>query len=263
MQDVVIIPTYDRPEMLWLCLEYLSRSPDSLGVTIKVYVDAHLSQPPPSRIEIEEVISKFPKLTMQVIFRSQHRFHGNSFNVLMAYKEAFGSTARYVFMVEDDVLIRPEFFAWHRLQHTNRKIECSVGVGRRPEHAHYASLGVCFRREVIAKVLSHCQMAYFHDMRGYCRHAFPSSKFDCEQDGLWCRVLPVQSVVWPRIPVAQHVGWYGYHRKRSRRPTGTLAERYEQVKQVLTNGSMLKAWTKEFHDVSPLMNFGNQLPEAR
>jgi hypothetical protein len=252
MQDIVLIPTYDRPELLWLCLEYMAASPESREVQILICVDAHVGHAPPPRAEIEEVIKKFPQLHIRIGFRPAHTFHGNSFNLMMAYRDLYQTEARYVFMVEDDVMIMPEFFAWHRQQHLHRLIGCSIGVLKRPEHGHYASLGVCFRREILKRIIPHCQTAYFQDMRGYCKKMFPPSKYDCEQDGLWCRVLSDQPVVWPMIAMAQHVGWYGYHRKKSHRPSGTLDQRYQQVKIALSDAGILHTMVREFWDVEPL-----------
>lgn len=251
MQDLVLIPTFSRPEMLWLCLDYLAASPDVQSVKIRVYVDAHVGNLPP-KAEIETVLRKFPQLSIQVGFRPPHHFHGNSFNVLMAYKDAYDSDAQHVFLVEDDILVRPNFFAWHRQQH-QRKIGCSIGVVKERQHGLYASLGSCFHREMIRLVLPHCKTEYFTNLRAYCKQKFPPAAWDCEQDGLWCRVLVDQPpVVWATTPVAQHVGWYGYHRKRSVRPTGTLKERYEQVKMVLSSPENLRLWSKDFGDVAPL-----------
>lgn len=250
-QDIVIVPTYDRPEMLWLCLEYLSRCSGIKSVQIRIYVDAHIGQPS-MREEVAEVLDKFTHLSIQVGYRYAHQFSGNSFNVLMAYKDAFETESKYVFLVEDDVLVRPEFLAWHRLLHMNQALGCSIAVAKEPQFGPYVSLGVGFRREMLALIVPHCRMRYFQNMRAYCRMTFPPSRLDCEQDGLWARVLVGQEVAWALEPLAQHVGWYGYHRQKSIRPQGSLTERYHQVKYTLTNNVILQAWSRDFNDILPL-----------
>jgi hypothetical protein len=252
MQDLVIIPTYDRPEMLWLCLEYFAACPDAQLVQIWVVVDAHVGLPPP-REEIEAVVEKFPQLPVQIRYRHPHQFHGNSYNVLMAYKEAYETLHRYVFLVEDDVMIHPDFFAWHRVTHSfDGRLGCSIAVVKEPQHSHYASLGVCFRRDILRLILPHCRPAYFEHMREYCREHFPRSRVDCEQDGLFCRLLATHRVVYATTPYAQHVGWYGYHRKRSVRPYGSLEERHAQVKRALASPESLRGWMRDFWDIRPL-----------
>jgi len=252
VQDLVIIPTYERPEMLWLCLEHLAGSPDHHTVQIQVYVDNHIGQAPPPVQEIVEVVQKFRQLDIRVKARQPHQFHGNSLNVMMAYKDAYETDAKLVFLIEDDVLIHPQFFAWHRQQH-EQKIGCSIGVVREKQHGPYASLGVCFRRETLKLLVPHCRVEYFQNLRGYCRKYWPPSlPWDCEQDGLWCRLLIGHHIVWSPTPMAQHVGWYGYHRKKSIKPHGTLEQRFAQVQEVLTNAAVLRVWQKDFGDVLPL-----------
>jgi hypothetical protein len=253
VKDIVIIPTFERPEMLWLCMDYLAACPDSQHVQIRVYVDAHIGQPQPPRAEIKTVLEKFPQLSIQTYLRPPHAFHGNSYNILMAYKDAYETDARYVFLIEDDVMIHPDFFAWHWYQQTIKPLGCSIAVLKTERHGTYASLGVCFRREILRSILPHCRPAYFQDMRKYCRAHFAPAKFDCEQDGLFCRLLRFQSIVWATTaPLAQHVGWYGYHRRKSIRPQGTLEQRYAQVKKALSNREILREWVKDFHDIYPL-----------
>lgn len=254
MQDIVIVPTYDRPEMLWLCLDHLAASPDIYdGVQIWVVVDAHLGQNThTSKEDIQAVIEKFPRLSLRIGYRPPHQFHGNSFNVLMAYRDAFNTKARYVYLVEDDVMVHPLFFAWHQRQH-EKEIGASIAVVKEPFHSHYASWGVCFRRETLQLIVPHCQMAYFQNMSRYCRTRFPPSKIHCEQDGLFCRVLAHHKVVYATTPMAQHVGWYGYHRPKGVRPQGTLEERYQQVKQALVSVESLQNVVRDrFGDVHPL-----------
>jgi hypothetical protein len=237
--------------MLWLCLDHIARSPDSKDLLIRVYVDAHVGHTIP-REEIEQVVAKFSHLNIRVGFRPPHTFHGNSFNVMMAFRDAHQSNARYVFMIEDDVMIHPLFFEWHRIVQEEQPLGCSIGVMKEPHFGLYASLGVCFKREMLKLIVPHCKVEYFHNLRGYCQTRFPPSKVDCEQDGLFCRVLAGHHIAWPRVPYAQHVGWYGYHRKKSIRPVGTLAERYYQVKHVLKSATALRQWMKDFGDIKPL-----------
>jgi hypothetical protein len=255
MQDIVIVPTYDRPEMLWLCLEHLAAARGGEQVHVWVYVDAHVNQERPPRSEIIAVAKKFSQLTIDVVFREPHKYSGNSFNVLSAYMEALQTDARYVFLVEDDVMIHPAFFDWHYRQHYGQRLGCSIAMAKGPRQV-YASLGVCFRREMLRMLVPHCQHAYFVGMREYIRRSFEPKHqkppLDCEQDGLIARVLEGHRVVWAQMPLAQHVGWYGYHRARSARPRGSLEDRYRQIKHVLSDDRLLRVWSKDFQDIVPL-----------
>ena len=259
MQDFVIIPTYDRPEMLWLCLEHLTHTPQAPSSSIlqcRIYVDAHIGQPPPPKAEIEAVIEKFPRLSFQMVYRTPHPYHGNSYNVLMAFKDAAEMDVEYVYLLEDDVIVDTDFFSWHHVVHLDQKLGCSIAV-QDPEHGGYASLGVCFKRKTLQLIAPHCRPAYFQNMRSYCRQHFPPSPFDCEQDGLWSRVLQGHRILWAPVPYAQHVGWYGYHRRKSIRPFGSLEQRYLQVKLALSSTAHLRAWERDFGDIQPLIKSCN------
>src|SRR6476661_5195277 len=113
MQDILIIPTFDRPEFLWLCLDHIVACPEAGELDIRVYVDNHTFHPPPL-VAIRSVLENFPQLHIALVVQNPHDYAGNSFNLLTAYKEAFESDANLVFMVEDDVMVRPNFFEWHR-----------------------------------------------------------------------------------------------------------------------------------------------------
>jgi hypothetical protein len=234
--DVLIIPTFTRPEMLWNCLETIDKCPEATTLDIIISVDWHEEKKPPIQ-EIDDVLKKFPLLKFKRVARWPHRYNGNSFNVLSAYKEAVQTGCNHIFMVEDDVMVDPNFFGWH-YQQQKLRVFCSVGVenkrsGKQISATDYASLGVCFPRSAVEQIVKHASHSYYSDQRGYCNKNFGAlfSAEDVEQDGLILRVMGSVNgkSVWPETPVCRHIGWYGYHRPQDR-PTGTLQERYEAVK---------------------------------
>lgn len=251
LDDVLIVPTFSRPEFLWLCLEHLDACPGMRDMDLLVTVDNHEGNPPPL-MEIEEVLGvfSFPKLRLKV--QKPHSYPGNSYNLMTAYSDVFAVRYEYVFMVEDDVMVAPTFFQWHRDVHESESPACSIGVVQTPIMKGYASLGVCFQREELLGIVDHCCPEYFRDLKGYIRKRFRPSSFDFEQDGLICRVLEGKKVIWATTPQAQHVGWYGYHRKKSVKPSGTVRERYQKVKEILKDPVQLKSCVHEFGDIEPL-----------
>lgn len=231
----MLIPAFDRPEMVWLCLDHLAACPEAREVEVRVCVDGRAGHAPID--EFVYVVAQHPTLTATIHVGPSHRYHGNSFNVLRSFQAAVTGGFDWIYLVEDDVLVRPEFFQWH--QRFQREyavcLAATIGVAD-PGHGAYASLGVCLDRGVTNTIAAHGHAAYFSDMRGYCRRTFPASPFDCEQDGLIARVLAGCTVVWADPPVCSHVGWYGYHRTQGARPRGTLAERYAQVRATVALG---------------------------
>lgn len=224
--------------MLWLCLDHLAQARESLDedVDIRVQVDLREGHAPLSEFAALQDVHQ--GLDVELRFTAPHRHRGNSFNLLMAYRAALADDNEYerFYLVEDDVVVSPEFYAWHQRVHREvPHVAASVGVTD-PGHGAYASLGVCLPRNTLVDILDHAVLAYFRDMRGYCRFAFPPSQFDCEQDGLIARVLAGRTVAWANPPVCSHVGWYGYHRTKTERPTGTLEERYRKVREAVDSG---------------------------
>jgi hypothetical protein len=234
----LIVPTFSRPEMLWCCLEHIANCPESKQLVISVCVDWHENQPKPPLREIDEVIAKFKHLAITRVVRWPHHYSGNSYNVMTSYCEALAAGADLTFMVEDDVMVQPDFFKWHYLVHSAHRVFCSIGTmnnrsGKTESTDDYASLGVCFPKESLKLICQHANHLYFSDLVGYCKKTFGNlmAKEDYEQDGLITRVMgSVKGVsIWPTEYKAKHIGWYGYHRPQDR-PTGTLQERYEAVK---------------------------------
>jgi hypothetical protein len=266
MKDIVIIPTYSRPEMLWLCLEHLAKCPEISGMDVRIYVDAHDAvRTAPPVPEINEVLARFPHLPLTVNWRTRHRYDGNTFNVMTAYAEAHTTDAEFVYLVEDDVMVRPDFFAWHRGAQAAGQWFCSIASrflkqgGRLHDDGYivdnrYASIGVCFKRENLAPIVEHAHQHYFGNMSGYLNTVFKDGRADqfTEQDGLITRVMERGRLlsIWPtNEPRAFHQGFYGYHRWNCPRPQGTLEQRYEYVKRVSRDPAALKALSKNVNDV--------------
>jgi len=235
----VLIPAFDRTEMLMHCLDHLARCPEVRNVTIRVCIDRRAGHAPLNEFAAIQEWNK--DLDVELRFTGPHMHHGNSFNVLTSLRHAYADSEFDLFyVVEDDVLVSPEFFTWHERIQRDVRPAASIGV-RNPGHGAYASLGACLPRVTVEAILEHAVLAYFRDMRGYCRFAFPPSPFDCEQDGLIARVLAGRKVAWANPPIVSHVGWYGYHRKNNKRPDGRLEERYHQVREALADPVLLTA----------------------
>lgn len=237
MQAVVLIPTYDRPELLVLCLDALAKCAQPRDVDIRVYVDRRLGHA--DLRDISQACERHPGLGIVQRISETHGYRGNSYNVLRAYADALHEGYDWIYLIEDDILVSPEFFAWHQSVHRRVTVAASMGVSD-PGHGAYASLGVCLPAATVARIVRHGTKAYLRDMRAYCAQRFPPSGFGHEQDGLIARILAGQQVAWAAPPVVSHVGWYGYHRRDTVRPQGTLDTRVAHVRAVTANAERLR-----------------------
>jgi len=109
----------------------------------------------------------------------------------------------------------------------------------------YASIGICYRKEVIEKLIAiHANASYYGDMFGYIGRVVgfdPYGKTWSEQAGMIRRIqlrsgLPI---AFPYVPRAFHAGYYGKNRKADK-PYGTIQEKSEQVRAVAFDYERLK-----------------------
>lgn len=239
MNDVVIVPTHGRPEMLLHCLEHLEACPDLANADVRIVVDQHQHKRIPAAVHHEtlDVIAGFTHRGWKLTVRDRHFYWGNSFNVLTAYKESFAAGHPLTFLVEDDVMVEPGFFAWHRAVHESEQLFCSIASantrsGQLRTKDDFASLGVCFPLASLGLIVPHARVAYFINMGKYCVDTFGGdSKLFCEQDGLILRIMKQAggTARYPETPLARHVGDYGYNRGLANQPGGDLQARYRAI----------------------------------
>lgn len=216
MRDLVIIPAYFRPEYLWLCLEHIQRARRSLTTDIWIVHDCKkLDEWKLAFVEVNRARLHFPDLLISGTVRQAHNAVGNTLNFLQAYKDAYSCEHyRYVYLIEEDVLISEDFFEWHEAvqEHGNVRQEvslashpgiskqvyenrydyfCSVGWhcvrnpkaqvnGQDPKQyiesaVDFSSIGVCWKREQLAEVVKHATPHYYYSPSEYLAKEFPSN----------------------------------------------------------------------------------------
>ena len=274
--DVVLIPCYHRPEFLSLCLEYLSKAEGARNE--KEYWLLQDYRPDDDHRYgvqlkwLKEVIENSP-LPVRYIQRQPHGYSGNSYNTLEGYKEAYGTNARFVYLVEEDVLVTPDFFLWHEaIQLVEPDTMCSIAYrcsrnnDARTDIADssayftsardYASIGVCWKKDRLAWLASHSHEAYYSNQSDYIRRTFVGNRFSgdfCEQDGLIMRCMWNERAftTWPYVPRAYHLGGYGYHRPNGARPDGQLQLKIQTLRGWISDRVKLKEVAPDFGDIEP------------
>ena len=239
MNELVIVTAWKRPDFLSACLQRLLIADDG-GQQYRICLDRGHSR------EVATVAEQF---TRQLAGRAQirrraHRYKGNSFNVLMGYREGVTLGPDLVHLVEDDVFVAGDYFEFHRRAHQLTPDTFAVSACRNQKfpremnppdqedtvyaHPSYQSLGVSFRVAPLAQVVQHAQAAYFERPIAYCARHWPGSAINpnnAEQDGLIERIIEAIGwhTVYPFSPRAYHAGFVGYHHKGA-----TLAGTVEQ-----------------------------------
>lgn len=274
--DIVLIPCYYRPEYLSLCLEYLSKAEGARN-NKEYWVCQDYRFQDDHRYGIQarwtkEVVDNSP-IPVRFVQRQPHGYTGNSMNTLEAYKEAFQTDAKLIYLVEEDVLVSPDFFRWHEAVVANGSYFCSVayrcarngGVDKTIDSSEayfeskvdFASIGVCWPRENLRAVVEHAKPEYYADMGGYLDSRFPNDVYSGwyhEQDGLVMRVLHEQkgTVAWAYRPRAFHVGNVGYHRPNGKRGDGQLQDKVSFLKSWIYDAEKIKLVAPDFGDIEPV-----------
>jgi hypothetical protein len=246
VKEVILVPTFDRSEFLYVCLEAIRAAEPSLP--IHVFPDRGSSE--------HEVTSRFTNVTEHLTIA--HSYHGNSYNMMEALKWAYNENNRWdrVYVIEDDAIISGDFFAWSRqalVAYPESFAACGwqyspdalISDGPDLRIPWYLSVCTAIPRSSLYGIVQHARPEYYSNMKSYLDRAYPNSNkrgtMHYEQDGLILRVMEAESkrAVWPRRPRATHCGFRGYHMSKDR-PKGSLEERIAIVKLALKNPSLLK-----------------------
>lgn len=266
MKSIVLVPCYQRAELLAICLEQI-RKADDCPERIVCVIDDHAGVPPHKDVlqVVKEIGGNFWRI-------KPHRYRKNSFAVLTALQSAHDDGADWIYYIEEDVFIGKDFFRWHLAVHADgnyfASVACKNNCNTRAiepltdpaayytSRFDYSALGVCLPRRSIPAITEHARPEYFSDMTGYVSKTFPRSTLNngfSEQDGLIRRVVEAggHRVAWPYVPRAFHIGWYGSNRN-GRHIVGNLEERIRQVRATMQNGVLLNQWSHSHKDIEPV-----------
>jgi glycosyltransferase involved in cell wall biosynthesis len=289
-RDIVIVPSYYRADYLQCCLENILVAEGGYDKEIWVSNDAHPNDAGKYKNEWKElldVVGKFQNQFSHFKFFSPavHSYEGNSYNLLEAYKKAYATDAPYVFLIEDDVLITPDFFKWHEAVQQKGNYLASVGWAciRNPKvpkegsacdyitsSRDYSSIGVCWKRENLHELVQHANPDYYRNPAVYLGQKFPHNVIPfgkwTEQDGLIMRILLQEpdkyTVAWPVLSRSLHFGMVGYHRPHGHRFSGSVQERAEAVRKMTNSVEEMKRLSGDpFGDVIGQPEIGPWNPE--
>jgi hypothetical protein len=219
MHEVVIVPCYLRPELLYCCLKRIRES--------QPWIPIHLF-PDRGTWKDRQIIKIGLEFDAIIHVVADHDLYGNSYNTMEAYKWAWHAGYEYVYLIESDVMVHPDFFSWHRKMHEEYRDEglfASMGwifnreapiVDGELFQPWFYSIGVCFHRTQLSSIIMHASPSYYCDMADYVRKHFKDSPLNdpqniahFEQDGLVQRILDQEKLqtVAPGIAKCSHMGF--------------------------------------------------------
>lgn len=249
MNSVVVVPVFNRPELLAIALKRLMLA--SSGSETGFLFQADLGA---DSYRNSAVIESYGPASYDTRVASR-ACDGNTLNILEGLKHglewAENVGASWVHLLEDDIWVARDYFdaaeKIHRKFHPwavslcrnqHRSFDPPPDASAVYRSSDYQSLAVSFPLDSVREILTHNTSEYFDDMPGYLRTMFPRSRFGSlftEQDGLCTRLVEKNGydVFYVNVPRAFHAGYYspGYHRA-GRQPEGTLDERIAQLESM-------------------------------
>lgn len=259
---VVVIPAYKRPEFLHWCLKQIQVADGASEHRYIFCLDVGYDK------VHEAIIGLFP-YAHEIIKRGRvvSAAMQQSYNVLMGLWYAAELTDGLVYLIEDDVMIANDFFAWHEAINKKEGLFCSIasknvnrtvsrGSNRLEDYylssGDYCGIGTAFPSSVIIqKIVPHIKQAYFTNPVSYIRtNLFVDFIGDAyaEQDGLIRRIqhhseLPT---AYPFVPRSYHAGFYGKGRQQTAYISG-LNERIDFVGSVIFSKEQMAKFALNEH----------------
>lgn len=223
MKEVIIVPTYRRPELLHCCLKRLITQDQD--VPIFVFSDRGDESP----------LLFTDYWNTKIIIQPKHDYHGNSFNAGEALRFAYNAGYDLIHYCEDDTFVKPGWLAWTREMHAELDETFSLFASCGWVFNHHMPFSnesylapwiyipqFSITRKKLELVMPHLNPFYYRDMCKYIQENFTDNAINklypdvvhYEIDGLLQRVLMdsrTQSV-WCATTKVDHFGAGGYNR---------------------------------------------------
>ena len=235
--DIVVMPVANRPEMLALSLERLSLAQGTPEV--RIFVDC-VGQ---TRLdEFEHVRDTYYPLADLYYAQEHTPCVSGTWNILQALKAGYDSGAGLVFLIEEDIMVRPDYFDWHRQEMATGQYLATCGRKDPrfyPLHPDlYTNPGSCLRRDLLERLCCHINDDYFVRLRAYLDEKFPVwDETSCLDDGLIRRVIREMGgrVAYPEVAKCAHQGWKFYNRLDIYENKGTIEERIVGLRKMIAS----------------------------
>lgn len=220
--NVILVPVYRRPELLYLNLKNLSkcRSIDNYHVVYEKEYDYS--------DKIDDVIQRFSNIlgSDSIMWDS---YYGLNKGYLEAVKQLTPVTDDYLIVIEEDVRVTRDFLEWVEYVYRHfltAEVFSIVGFAHenRPQEnitqtdielvlcgEWHSPYGAVFPKKMLEKiVLPHCTERYYQDRKGYSEALYHLGRW-YEQDGLMQRLLITHNLrtLAPKLSRAQHMGYWG------------------------------------------------------
>lgn len=257
-QSVVVMPAAKRPELAALALEQLAKADNCPPVLLFVDdVGEKLQR------EFEDVWTRAP-WNVNLTFRQPHvSVTSGCWNILSSIKDGYDTGALYVFLVEEDVLVRRDFFTRHwREMDAGAVVSCGrfcrLFGPRYP--TIYTNPGSCLSRTFLDELVPHINDRFFANPGDYMHHLQvpPIPGIHGLDDGLIRRVMWLNNwhPIQPKMdePLCAHVGCMALENRFAfcgLNVDAPVFERVEQIRRFLKTVDRQGEHAKYIRDLDP------------
>jgi hypothetical protein len=236
--------------MLALALEALDRTGADINVNIFCDTDTCVD-------ETEYVRDLYYPEAMIFHAKPHVNVPSGMWNILNALKYGYETGARYVFIVEEDICIFPDYFDWHMAAQTSGDYIATCGrkMLRYPNYTAYTNPGSCFSHDKLGLIARHITSELFQDHVGYMDKTFgvmdESSHLD---DGLIRRVARQHGlqVKYPETPKCAHIGFRMYNNLDIYQNQGDIETRIAGLRKMLPTISPSDRYAGDFEPIEAI-----------
>lgn len=236
--------------MAALALEKIQQCSEANSLDVRIYVD----------VCDEDRITEFEYVRDQY-FPTASIFHARThplapsgcWNILSALKAGYETGAEYIFLIEEDVMVYPDYFSWNFSQTGDHFATCGRLVEAHSSD-YYTNPGACFKSSNLRRVVPHINDNYFASRRQYLDEHFgimeEASDLD---DGMIRRVIRFVNghVLYPPTPKVAHQGFHYYNRMSEYKTTGRIQDRIQSLREMVEILSPTDRYTKDFEQYHP------------
>src|ERR1700752_2469765 len=258
-QSIVVMPAAHRPEFAALALEPLGKSRNCPDILLNVDdVKDKLKK------EFQHVYDTCAPSQTVLVFRRPHiQVSSGCWNILNSILDGYNTGASEVFLVEEDVLVMPDFFERHWAEMEKGAVVscgrfCRLFGPRYP--TIYTNPGSCLSRTFLEALVPHINDEFFRDTGGYMDRLQvpPVAGIHGLDDGLIRRVMwlncwhPVQPPI--DKPLCAHIGCQAVENRYSfvgLNVDAPVLERAEQIRNFLKTIDRQGQHAKYVRDLDP------------
>jgi hypothetical protein len=249
MKQTVVMPCHKRIEMLALSLESLERTNEELDV--RIFLDTAT----PERLdEVEYVRDTFYPEALIFHARPHIQAPSGMYNILNALKQGLKWGGELIYIVEEDVVVRPDFFQWHQQaqKQGNFLATCGRRIPNLPNYNQYTNPGSCFSKDKLELVCSYITDDLFKAPREHMDRVFGKhDEVSDLDDGLVRRIGITHnlSVLYPDVPKCSHIGFVAYNRYFGWVNEGDIKTRIENLRKMLPTVDRKNKYTSDFEPI--------------